>query len=106
MRLLHNLFFKYQKAMWYVAHFGNELGKPLRFYSETLLLLATLGIYGIKFNWYNILVFYIIVLFIACILGRVLERLGVISYNIQLTNNQNPEIKEILKILKGEKDDK
>ena len=89
--------------MFYVSQTGTELSKPLRFYSETMLLLALLAIYGYKFTITQILGFYIFILFIAGIIGYMLVKIGVTAYNTKLSNEQNPELKKIIKILESDK---
>lgn len=99
-KFLKALFFRYQKSMWYVAQFGAELGKPLRFWSETGMLVLILATFGFKMQWYQVLIGYGIILFTAVLMGWILTRMGVVAYNNQLSNKQNEDLQEILKRIK------
>lgn len=89
--------------MFYVSQTGGELSKPLRFYSETMLLIALLALYGYKFSVFQILSFYSIILVMACILGYFIVKIGVTAYNNKLINEQNMELKKIIKLLESDK---
>lgn len=97
--IIKKIFFKYQQFMWYTSQAGNEISKPLRFYSETLLLITALGIYGIKFTISQILLFYIFIILIAGMFGIFITRIGVVKYNQTLSNEQNVELQKIIKKL-------
>lgn len=103
MKLIKDLFYKYQKFMWYVSQTGTEVGKPLRFYSESALLLLLAKSFGFKINIFLAIGIYILILVIAAIIGKILAEIGVVKYNTKLSNNHNEEISEILKILKKNK---
>lgn len=90
----------YQRAMWYAAQTGNELGKPLRFYSETALLVLLIDKFGFPLTWQQVIIAYAIILFIAVISGRFIADIGTVKYNIGLSNKHNEELQDILKRVK------
>lgn len=87
----------YQLQMWYIAQFGGEISKPMRFYPEMILSLGLLALYGVKFEWFHIVLFYIGILIFARMAGYILVRWHVIKFNTTLANKQNPELLRILK---------
>lgn len=106
MKLLHKLFFLYQKAFWYIAQFGNELSKPLRFWSEFALLILVLDKLAIRLTLFQMIAGYIIIMLLAILFGSILAKIGVVKYNTTLQNEHNEELKEILKLVKAIKNDK
>jgi hypothetical protein len=94
--LFKTLFFKYQKAFFYVNQFGAEISKPMRFYSESILLILFLASIGLKAEWYMYVIMYIVILVIAAAIGYALTKTGVVAYNNELANKQNNELSEIL----------
>lgn len=98
--ILKSIFFKYQKAMFYVAQTGSELGKPLRFFVEFGILILLLDKVGISLTIYHQILIYLGILIFAMIFGWFMVHIGVTKYNTTLANKQNEEIQEILKILK------
>lgn len=97
---LYSLWLKYQKAMWYLIQTGNELGKPLRFYSETALLLLLLDKFGFTMKPTQFIIMYLIIIIIAIIIGRFLAKIGTVKYNTTLANNHNNEFQEMIRRLK------
>ena len=91
---------KYQQAMYCMEQFGSELGKPMRYYTEfvvTLNYLATLGIVLTIKTQFSL---YITILLITTLLGWILVRFNNAKINNSIRNKQNPELMEILKLLK------
>lgn len=86
---MKKLFFVYQRMMWYASQTGAEMSKPLRFYSETALLVILLKSFDIIVNWKQAIIFYLLIMIFAISLGKFLTRIGVVAYNNQLANQQN-----------------
>ena len=99
-KLLNNLWNKYQRTMWYVGQTGNEIGKPLRFYSETALLLLLLDKFGIPMTPTQFIIIYAGILIIAAITGKFLAKIGTVKYNTHLSNNHNEELITIMEDVK------
>jgi hypothetical protein len=83
--------------MWYVSHTKNEYYKPLSMLNEYLVLLTFAKVYDISFNFLQIALFYITVLFVFFITGLFLVRIGIVRYNTTLSNTQNEELMAIKK---------
>lgn len=94
---LYPLFYKYQRSMFYLMVSGGEIGKPLRFYSETIQLITLLGVYGFFLTGYQIAASYIIIIIIAIIAGKILDVIGVVRYNQELSNKRNDDLQKILR---------
>ena len=86
--------------MRYVAQAGSEIGKPLRFVTELGVILLLLSDSGINIPITIKIITYIILMFVAFGIGIVLGKMGIIKYNATLTNNHNPELQEILSLLR------
>jgi hypothetical protein len=92
---MKHIFFLYQRGFWYVQQARTELGKPLGLYSESALAIILLKSFGVNITWMQAVGAYICLLFIFLICGVILTRLGVVKYNAQLSNRQNPELMTI-----------
>ena len=86
--------------MWYVAQFGTELGKPLRFYQEGGMLVLLIKSFNYELTWQQALLGYIALMLTACVIGWFLVKIGIVKYNTSLANKQNSELKEILRRVK------
>lgn len=100
-KLVHKLFFDYQKIMWYTNVFAGEYAKPGKFINETLLITTALAVRGIRPSFFIIVVAYISILVLAAVIGKILVFIGVVDYNNRLGNKTNPEIMEILERIKN-----
>lgn len=89
----------YQRAMFYASQFGSEVGKPLRFITETLQVATYLTVIGFIVKPYMLVFVYIFILLAAIAIGRWLAYIGIVKYNTTLNNNHNPELQRILQEL-------
>ncbi len=94
------LLYLYQRTFWYIAQAKNELLKPLGFWNETLLILTFLAVNNQRPGLPVILTAYIIVLFAAAIIGKIIVVMGIVKYNTKISNHQNAELMEILDEIK------
>ena len=87
--------------MWYMAQAKGEIIKPLQFWNETLLILTFLSVKGInvKISW--MIGIYLIVFIFIIIIGKIIVKIGMVSYTIKLGNSQNLELLEILERIKN-----
>jgi hypothetical protein len=91
--------------MWYMGHAKGEVTKPLQFWNETLLILTYLSVQGTTIKIQYILLAYLILFIFMVAIGKLIVKMGVVNYNTQLGNSQNPELLKILHIVqKLEKD--
>ena len=82
--------------------FTNEYNDLLTDLQDWLLVLQIVikKVYNISLTWYEML-FGILGLFtILAISGKILIDLGIVKYNAELGNKQNPQIMEILRHVK------
>lgn len=99
--LYKKLFFKYQDFMFYTMQAANEWAKPLRFVGEFGIILTFLVTnFKVNFSVTEIVLTYILLMFVAFVLGRIFVGMGVAQYNNMLANNQNSIIMEIQKDVK------
>lgn len=99
------VFFAYQRFMWFVLRAGEELGKPLRFYSEVALLVLLFERFGFSLSWFWWVVLYFFVLVFAGFFGFLLQRFGVVAYNSRLSNRESPELMSVLERVKRIEDE-
>lgn len=82
---------KYQLTFWHVGILKNELLKPLGFWNETLLIVTALKVYGVEVGKLEILLWYIGVVAVAAVGGKLFVMTGVLQYMNRVGNKQNPE---------------
>lgn len=100
---MKQLFFWYQKVMWYAAQSKGEYAKVGSFIPEAISLVTLLTVRGVRIPLWQIPIFYLLLLVVAALVGKVLVILGVARYNNTLANTQNAELQEILKTIKAMK---
>ncbi len=88
--------------MWYAGQTKSEYGKIGSWIPETLMLMTYLSVKGIDIVWWQIPVAYMILMILAALIGKFLVVIGVTKYVTTLGNDHNPEIQEIIKLLKKE----
>ncbi len=93
-------FFWYQRVMWLGGQAYNEANKPLNFFHLTVPYMTYLAVSGYKISTWTFVAVNLIIIVLAVIIGRLLEKYNVISYNQTLANKQSPELLEILEIVK------
>lgn len=92
----------YQRFFFYVSTFKNELLKPLGFWNEAVLILTFLTIrFGYNTTLKETVLGYLLVLFIAGVIGKLIVAFGIVKIGMTITNNENPEITKIIKKLEG-----
>ena len=91
---------KYQQTMYCVEQFGGEIGKLLRFYPEYMTTINTLILINITISKINIILGFVLITLIAAIFGWILVRHNNAKINNSIRNEQNPELMEILELLK------
>lgn len=87
----------YQRAFWYIAQAKQELLKPLGLWNETILILTFLSVKGYDIGLSETLIGYVIILLILALVGKIITALGIVSYNMSISNKQNPELNTILR---------
>jgi hypothetical protein len=93
-------FYLYERAMWYLGQAMNEARKPLQFMNEALLIVTFLTVKGWHISlWHSVLI-YLLVLVVGAAVGKLITHIGIVAYNTRLNNVQNPEIVELLDIVK------
>lgn len=97
MKSIKDMFFFYQKMFWYAQQARNEISKPMGLYTEVALAILLLKGFGVQFAWWEALIAYIALLGLCMAVGYYLTVFGVVEYNTRLSNEQNPELQEILK---------
>jgi len=101
------LFYFYQRSVWYMQIAVGEIRKPLVLWNETALITIFLSsVLGYKPPILWIAGAYIGVSLVAIIVGKILVITGVVAYNARLSNQQSPELLEILKTVKEIKNEK
>lgn len=105
MKYLRTAYYYYQRAMWYMGHAKGEITKPLQFWNETLLILTYLSIKGTELDVKWVVLAYATVFLFVVFIGKIIVRMGVVNYNMRLSNSQNPELLEILASIKEIKQD-
>ncbi len=94
---MKRLFFFYQRAMWYAAQAKAEIGKPLLVVNETLWLTTWMAIVlAYRPPLVDVLGVYFLVLVVFIIVGKILVKMGAVSYTNTIANQENHAIMEIL----------
>ncbi len=96
---MKQLYFFYQKMMFYVAQSYSEYSKPLVFLEKSALLALYLQSKGITITIFHLTLFNILMLCIAAVMGKILTVSGITAYNSGLGNKYNPQITEIIERL-------
>lgn len=91
---------EYQHIVYAISVTKTELDKVLSFASITLLLIATLKLFFPAIPWWFLPASLILSTVSAYWIGKWLIRLGVPKKTAQLGNENNPELQEILTILR------
>lgn len=95
-------FYFYQRAMWYFQIALGEIRKPLALWNETALItiwLASVLGYRPPVMW--IAGAYVTASICGIVIGKILVATGVVAYNAKLSNQQSPELLEILQRVKN-----
>lgn len=87
----------YQHWTFWAAQADGEYAKIGRFLTPTFTLLTFLRVSGVVIRFWEICLAYLIIYTLAVVIGWWLVKLGVVSYNTRLGNDQNPQIQQILK---------
>jgi len=93
---LKKLYFWYQRLQFYAAQSESEYVKASRFLNTSLLLGIFAKQAGFNITWKVIILFNLLMLIIAVVLGKFLVDLGVTRLNSRLNNQQSPELMQIL----------
>jgi hypothetical protein len=78
----------------------NETKKPLTFTSVVLPLLTLFAVYGFKPSVNQIVIANVLIIIVAGVIGKLIVWLGIAKYNSTISNEQNPEIMQILQEIK------
>src|SRR5579872_4673981 len=92
------IFLHYQVQMWYAGVADGEYGKAGRFISPSLSILTLLRVSGTIVRFWQVCVAYLLIMFLAAVSGLILVKMGIVAFNNTLGNNENMEIKEILRM--------
>ena len=90
----------YQKLCWYFSIGVNEYQKPLRLSNETMLIVLYLNSAGFKIGIMNLIILYAIIFVFGVVSGRIVVLSDTTKINTQWSNSQNPELTEILSIVR------
>lgn len=91
----------YQHWTFYAAQADGEYAKIGRFLTPTFTLLTFLRVSGVIIKFWEICLAYLLIYSLAVVIGYWLVKMGVVSYNQKISNAQNPELLEILEILRN-----
>lgn len=95
--------FLYQRLLWYFGHFRGEASKLLGAWQDVAILVLLLQNSGWQVGVKETIVALIILLFLGIIIGRILVLRGIVEYNKEMENSQNPltsKVEEILRAVK------
>lgn len=97
---LRSIFNRYQDMMFYHTQFVNEINKPLMGVNLLLSFLTFLVVaFGIKLSALGYGIVIILSMVGGIVIGIILVKMGVVSYNAELSNRQNPMLTKISKQL-------
>jgi len=86
--------------MFYAAQTKGEYGKIGSWVPEALMIMTFLAVKGVVLEWWYVPIAYVGLLLIAAVIGKFLLATGVLKYVTKINNEHNPELQEILSILK------
>jgi hypothetical protein len=86
--------------MWYLGVSYTEAKKPLVFSSVILPALTLIAVSGAHIGTKETIFAFGLSTVIGVIFGKILVEWGVVSYNASMTNEQSPELMDIIERLK------
>ena len=95
------LLYFYQRANWYLNLAVGEAKKPLTLLNETILVATYLTVNGKSPALSLIILSYLAIMVIGAIMGKVIQKTGIVKYTTQLSNNENEQFQEILQRLEN-----
>jgi hypothetical protein len=96
MIILKRAYLSLQRPLYLAAQARGELQKYVGGVEIYLSLITYLAVIGFKLSPVSAILLFAILTIFAIFVGYILMKMGVIAYNTQLANEQNPELKEIL----------
>lgn len=98
---MKNLTKRYLRFIWHYGQAYNLLTVPLGGFSIALSGFTFLAVaFGIKLLWWEYLLFFGCVLGILTVIGIIMKKAGLIAFYQSMTNQQSPELLEILERVK------
>ncbi len=89
--------------MWHASLAKSEYAKVGSFIPESLAVATLLKVSGYNVPFWHYPLYYLVIMVIAAVVGRFLAYIGVAKINATYGNQHNPEIQEIITLLKEKK---
>ena len=96
---LRSIWNKYMDWKFYHSQFVNEISEPLAGVSFVMTFMTMLAVLGFKTSLLNYFLIFAFITLAGTFVGYLLVKIGVIQYKIELSNQQNPMLNEVKKMV-------